>query len=61
MLKKLNTSQFIRNVVVVASGAAGAQIITMLFMPLITRLYGAEAFGLLGVFTAVLTVLTLAA
>lgn len=58
MLKKLNTSQFIRNVVVVASGAAGAQIITMLFMPVITRLYGAEAFGLLGVFTAVLTVLT---
>lgn len=58
MLKKLNTSQFIRNVVIVASGAAGAQIITMLFMPVITRLYGAEAFGLLGVFTAVLTVLT---
>lgn len=58
MLKKLNTSQFIRNIVIVASGAAGAQIITMLFMPVITRLYGAEAFGLLGVFTAVLTVLT---
>ncbi|WP_213609033.1 oligosaccharide flippase family protein [Pseudoalteromonas sp.] len=58
MLKKLNTSQFIRNVVVVASGAAGAQMITMLFMPLITRLYGAEAFGLLGVFTAVLAVIS---
>lgn len=43
---------------IVASGAAGAQMITMLFMPLITRLYSAEAFGLLGVFTAVLAVIS---
>jgi O-antigen/teichoic acid export membrane protein len=56
--RKLFNNKFIHNVIVVASGAAGAQIITMLFMPFITRLYGAEAFGLLGVFTAVLTVLT---
>lgn len=51
-------NKFIRNVFIVASGAAGAQMITMLFMPAITRLYGSEAFGLLGVFIAVLAVLS---
>lgn len=56
--RKLFSNKFIRNVVIVASGAAGAQMITMLFMPLITRLYSAEAFGLLGVFTAVLAVIS---
>ncbi|WP_417880919.1 lipopolysaccharide biosynthesis protein [Vibrio sp.] len=56
--RKLFSNKFIRNVVIVASGAAGAQLITMLFMPLITRLYGAETFGLLGVFTAVLAVIS---
>ena len=43
--RKLFSNKFMRNVVIVASGAAGAQMITMLFMPLITRLYSAEAFG----------------
>lgn len=55
--KKLTSSKFIRNVVLVASGTAGAQLLTLLFMPLITRLYSVEAFGLLGVFTAILAVL----
>jgi O-antigen/teichoic acid export membrane protein len=51
-------SKFIRNVISVASGAAGAQLLTLLFMPLITRLYSTEAFGTLGVFTALVLVLT---
>lgn len=42
----------------VASGAAGAQAITIAFTPVITRLYGPEAFGMLGAFMAVLAVLT---
>lgn len=57
-LKNIVSSRFIRNVIIVASGTAGAQIIAMLFSPIITRLYGPEAFGILGTFTAVLTVLT---
>lgn len=40
----------------VASGTAGAQMITMMFAPVITRIYGPEAFGLLGVFTGILTI-----
>ena len=49
-------STFVRNVAIVASGAAGAQAITIAFAPLITRLYGPEAFGILGTFMALLNV-----
>lgn len=51
-------SRFARNVALVASGTAGAQAITMAFAPLITRIYGPEAFGLLGTFMAIVAVAT---
>ncbi len=54
MIKNLFRSQFIRHVIIVASGTASAQVITMAFSPLITRLYGPETFGVLGTFTAIL-------
>lgn len=44
--------------VLVASGTAGAQVITMAFSPIITRMYGPEAFGLLGAFMATLSIVT---
>lgn len=53
-LKTLFKKRFVRNVLALASGTAMAQIITILFSPLITRLYGPEAFGILGTFNAVL-------
>ena len=49
-------SKFVRNVAIVATGTAGAQAITIAFAPLITRLYGPEAFGILGTFMALLNV-----
>ena len=49
-------SRFARNVAIVASGTAGAQAITIAFAPIITRLYGPEAFGLLGTFMAILII-----
>jgi len=55
-LDRVWRSRFARNVAVVASGAAGAQAITMAFAPLITRIYGPEAFGLLGTFMAIVAV-----
>src|SRR5690625_1791094 len=58
MIKRLLNSRFVRNVLLVATGTAGAQAITMAFSPIITRLYGPEAFGLLGTFTATLAILT---
>lgn len=55
-MRRVWTSKFARNVAVVASGTAGAQAITMAFAPFITRIYGPEAFGLLGTFTAIVGV-----
>ena len=55
-LDRVWRSRFARNVAVVASGTAGAQVITMAFAPLITRIYGPEAFGLLGTFMAIVAV-----
>lgn len=57
-IKELAKHHIIRNVFVVATGTAGAQAITMAFAPIVTRLYGPEAFGILGAFTAVLAIVT---
>lgn len=46
-------SKLLRNILTVVSGTAGAQAITMAFMPVITRLYGPEAYGVLGTFLSV--------
>ena len=54
--KALSKSSFVRNVTIVASGTAAAQAVTIAFSPLITRIYGAEAFGLLGVFNALVAI-----
>ena len=51
-IQRLGTSRFLRNVAIIAGGTAMAQIITIAFSPIITRLYGPEAFGILGVFLA---------
>lgn len=56
--KQLLRKKIIRNVIVVVTGAAGAQAITVAFTPLITRLYGPEAFGILGTFVSVLSLVT---
>lgn len=58
LFNRIWRSQFARNVATVASGTAGAQAITITFAPLITRVYGPEAFGLLGTFMAILAVAT---
>ena len=54
--KRLTKSKFARSVALVASGTAAAQVITLVFTPIITRLYGPEAFGLLGAFNAILSI-----
>ncbi len=64
-LKKLYTSisrvlrgtSFARNVMVVAGGTALSQGVAMLASPILTRLYTPEDFGVLGVYTAIFTVL----
>ncbi|QXP88121.1 lipopolysaccharide biosynthesis protein [Methylococcus capsulatus] len=48
---------FVRNVLAVAGGTAVAQGITMAFSPIVTRLYGPEAYGIQGVFMSVAGIL----
>ncbi|MCF6138818.1 oligosaccharide flippase family protein [Pseudalkalibacillus berkeleyi] len=57
-LKKLSKRPLVRNVVIVATGTAAAQVVTMAFAPVLTRLYGAEAFGVLGVFMALVGIVS---
>ncbi len=64
MIKALNKfaqRPFVRNVMTVASGTAASQAIAMAFAPLITGLYGPEAFGLQGIFMSVLSLFTVIA
>lgn len=60
MIDKFNTirqNNFIKSVLVIMSGTALAQIITFSFMPIVTRIYGPEPIGVLGVFSAVVAIL----
>jgi O-antigen/teichoic acid export membrane protein len=52
-----SSSLFSRNVLTLITGTTLAQVITILFTPLITRLYGPEAFGLLAIFTSITGIL----
>lgn len=47
-----------RNVAALTTGVTVAQAITMAFAPIITRLYGPEAFGILGVFMSIVAIVT---
>jgi O-antigen/teichoic acid export membrane protein len=51
-------SEFLRNVALLASGTASAQIIMVGAMPILSRLYDPEAFGALAFFTSLATFFT---
>lgn len=59
MRNKLNgmrNSSFVKNVLVLVTGTAAAQAVAMALSPIITRLYGPEAFGVMGTFNAIVTI-----
>src|SRR5699024_3705581 len=56
IIKNVLNKPFIRNVTILASGTAAAQAIGLFSQPIITRLYGPEAFGMMGVFMAVVQI-----
>lgn len=56
-LERVTRSRLFRNIMMVASGTAGAQAISMAFSPFITRLYGPENYGIMGAFMAIVTML----
>lgn len=57
-VEKVLKKPFIRNVLIMVTGTASAQAIHLLLSPFITRLYGPEAFGLMGLFVAIIGVFT---
>lgn len=56
-VKKISQSNFIKNVLTVASGTAINQVLSILVSPVITRIYGPESFGSYGVFTSMLSII----
>ena len=60
-LKKLLENKFIKNIVMVASGTAFAQILTIAMTPIITRIYLPEEYGILSVYASLLTLLSIGA
>ena len=56
-IKSLTKNKLIRSILIVIGGTAGAQLITLLASPIISRLYSPEAIGMLGSFIAILTIL----
>lgn len=60
-ISKAQRSTFVRRVAILATGTAGAQALNLAFAPLLTRLYGPDAFGVLGIYMAVLALIAPAA
>lgn len=56
-IKGILNRPFVRNVTILATGTFAAQVIALISSPIITRLYGPEAFGVMGVFTAIISIL----
>src|SRR5699024_4669090 len=56
-LRRRLSSPLMRNILAVASGTAAGQAVVLAFSPLITRIYGPEAFGVQGVFLALVSIL----
>lgn len=55
---KIIGNKFVRSVAYVAGGTVAAQLITVGFAPVITRLYGPDAFGMLAIFSSLTVILT---
>lgn len=58
IIKRLQNSLFVRNVAMVGGGIAAGLVISFVFMPLLTRLYGPEAFGVAAAFAAIVSIVT---
>lgn len=56
-VKQIKEKKFVRNVSILVTGTLLAQLINFILMPIITRLYGPEHFGILSTFTAITAIL----
>jgi len=51
---QITQKPFVQNVIVMVTGTIGAQIVKMTLSPIITRVYGPEAYGVMGVFISII-------
>jgi O-antigen/teichoic acid export membrane protein len=56
-VNQIRNSHFLKNIMAAFTGVAAAQIITFLSMPIITRLYSPQDFGLLAAFTSLIGII----
>lgn len=57
MIKQALNNKLIKNIILIASGTAGAQAIALLLVPVITRTYGPEVYGIYGTILATIGVM----
>ncbi|WP_172461093.1 oligosaccharide flippase family protein [Priestia endophytica] len=53
----LTKKAFVRNVIILSSGTILAQALSLILTPVITRIYGPEAYGVMGMFNAIIAIL----
>lgn len=53
----LTKKAFVRNVIILSSGTILAQALSLILTPVITRVYGPEAYGVMGMFNAIIAIL----
>lgn len=51
--EKINSSEFAKNIMIIFSGSVVAQILPILFMPILSRLYGPKEYGILGLYVSI--------
>jgi O-antigen/teichoic acid export membrane protein len=52
-------NNFIKNILILATGTAFSQIIIFISLPIITRLYSVNEFGILSLFIAIVAIISL--
>ena len=56
-LKKISLDSFFRNVVVLASGTMVSQVIILIALPFITRLYSPTEYGVYSMYTSIISIM----
>lgn len=56
LISRAQSSEFAKNILIIFSGSVVAQILPILFMPVLTRLYGPEEYGIYGLYVSIGTI-----
>ena len=61
ILSRISTDPLLKGIVIIGSGTAAAQVLGIVFVPVLTRIYPPAIYGTLAVFTSLLSILIVAA